>query len=260
MPFAKVNGIDLYYEEHGQGAPVIFVHGGGGNHLSWWQQVPAFWKRYRVVTLDLRGFGVSHNTSNQSGADILASDLLGLMDHLEIKKAYLVAQSLGGWAIWGAAEKAPERVIAMVMADTPGGVPVAATAQWAKETRERGGSVLDRAIAPRLAIERPDLAFLYRQIQGLNDRRPMDTKAPSPLADAHARPPRPLTKWPIPTLFIVGEEDAITTAPFIETVAKAVPGARLIKFAGAGHSVYFEKAPEFNKAVLEFFGEVERGG
>jgi 3-oxoadipate enol-lactonase len=52
MPFATLNGIDLYYETHGSGPALVFTHGGGGNHLSWWQQVPAFSQHYTVVTAE----------------------------------------------------------------------------------------------------------------------------------------------------------------------------------------------------------------
>ncbi len=55
MPFAPINGIDLYYEEHGDGPPLVFAHGVGGNHASWYQQVPFFARSYRAITCDQRG-------------------------------------------------------------------------------------------------------------------------------------------------------------------------------------------------------------
>ncbi len=72
MPYAAVNGIELYYERHGnEGAPaVVFLHGAGGNHISWWQQVPRFIDRYHCVTIDHRGFG---NTADPRGAGALLS-------------------------------------------------------------------------------------------------------------------------------------------------------------------------------------------
>ena len=59
MPIAQLNGIDLYYETHGEGPAVTFLHGAGGNHISWWQQTPVFSQRYRCITLDHRNFGRS---------------------------------------------------------------------------------------------------------------------------------------------------------------------------------------------------------
>ena len=59
MPFAKINGVDLYYETHGNGPALVLAHGGGGSHLSWWQQVPELSKMYNVITFDHRSFGQS---------------------------------------------------------------------------------------------------------------------------------------------------------------------------------------------------------
>ena len=61
MPFLPVNGIELYYEVHGEGPAIVFCHGAGGNHLSWWQQVPVFAQRFRCITYDSRAFGLSRD-------------------------------------------------------------------------------------------------------------------------------------------------------------------------------------------------------
>ena len=68
MAFASINGIDLYYETHGKGPAVVFAHGAGGNHLSWWQQVPVFAEEYRCISVDHRGFGQSPDVARQSAA------------------------------------------------------------------------------------------------------------------------------------------------------------------------------------------------
>ena len=66
MALASVNGIELYYESTGEGPAVVFLHGAGGNHLSWWQQVPLFSERYRCITIDHRGFGQSTDPGSES--------------------------------------------------------------------------------------------------------------------------------------------------------------------------------------------------
>ena len=66
MPFANINGIELYYEVHGEGPALVLAHGGGGSHLSWWQQVPEFSQTYKVITFDHRSFGHSPWTSSNS--------------------------------------------------------------------------------------------------------------------------------------------------------------------------------------------------
>src|SRR4030095_3328468 len=97
----------LYYEDTGGNAPaVLFLHGAGGNHLSWWQQVPVFAEEYRCVTVDPRGFGPSPDATGGPGPAALATDAIALLDHLGIARAAVVAQSMGGWAAVGAAVRA----------------------------------------------------------------------------------------------------------------------------------------------------------
>jgi 3-oxoadipate enol-lactonase len=258
MPRAPINGVQLYYEEHGSGPALVFAHGGGGNHLSWWQQVPFFARSYRCITYDQRGFGQSE-AGGTADPGMLARDLAGLLDHLAIERAFLVAQSLGGWAIWGLALEQPQRVRALVMADTPGGVPAAPVEAWFArmgQRTQRGENVLANAVHPALRERRPDLHFLYWQIQGLNP--PLGGEAAQMLSGLSRRSGGDPASFAIPTLFIVGEQDEMTPPDLIAAAAAAVPGARLLRVPDAGHSVYFEKAPEFNAAVLDFLQEVEK--
>src|SRR5260370_8625542 len=99
MPQAKINGIDLYYETHGQGPAIVFAHGGGGSHMRWWQQVPAFTKSYQCVTFDHRGFGLSREIPHGPGAPSFVEDPRGLLDHLGTAKAAAVGQSMRGWTV-----------------------------------------------------------------------------------------------------------------------------------------------------------------
>src|SRR5215469_3892540 len=115
MPLAKINGIDLYYETHGQGPAIVLAHGGGGSHLSWWQQVPVLSQSYRCVTFDHRGFGLSHEIADGPGAGSFVEDLRALLDHLEIEKAAVVGQSMGGWTVLGFAAAYPRRTRALVL-------------------------------------------------------------------------------------------------------------------------------------------------
>src|SRR5262252_16290 len=116
MAFMVNDGFRLYYEDMGGAGPVLlFLHGAGGNHLSWWQQVPVFAEEYRCITADQRGFGQSPDVPGGPGPAVLA-----LLDHLGIARAAVVAQSMGGWAAVGAGVRAPERFWAIVLANTVG--------------------------------------------------------------------------------------------------------------------------------------------
>ena len=114
MPSAPINGINLYYETQGSGDEVfVFAHGAGGNHLSWWNQVPAFAERGRVVTFDHRAFGQSLDTDGR-GAGAFVDDLEALLDHLGIERATLIAQSMGGLSAMGFTLRHERRVKALV--------------------------------------------------------------------------------------------------------------------------------------------------
>ena len=251
MPFARINGIELYYETHGAGPALVFAHGGGGNHLSWWQQIPEFSRSYRCVTFDHRGFGFSREADDGPGAAAFVDDLRGLLDHLEIEKAILVAQSMGGWTVLGFANACPQRVRAIVLCDTPAGIDDPAM-RLDLGPAQRGGelsNVLLKALASDFEQRQPALGFLYRQVTGLNIHL-----KPSALANLMKLKNRvePVVEHRIPALIIAGEADELTPPRIMEAMARHIPHARLVKVAGAGHSVYWEKAAEFNAILREF--------
>ena len=113
MPTALINGVELYYEVHGAGPTVVLSHGVGSNHLHWWQQVPVWSKHFRVITFDHRGFGFSGEDGR--GPPAFVDDLIGLLDHLEIRRTALVGQSMGGVTVAGVASRQPKRISALVM-------------------------------------------------------------------------------------------------------------------------------------------------
>ncbi|HUY18888.1 MAG TPA: alpha/beta fold hydrolase [Candidatus Binataceae bacterium] len=252
MPFANVNGIELYYEEHGEGPALIFAHGAGGNHLSWWQQVVAFAKQFRCVTFDHRGFGFSRETPHGPGPKAFADDLRGLLDHLKIDRAALVSQSMGGWTSLGFAVAAPERVSALALCDTMAGVDDPEVVEEMKlHGAPKGGlaQVLTRVYAEDYPQREPAKAFLYRQISSLNLHVPPDL-VPAMMNLRHRVDA--LLEKRVPTMILVGEQDALTTPRLMEVIARRIPHARFIKVPGAGHSVYFEKPEQFNRALADF--------
>jgi 3-oxoadipate enol-lactonase len=250
MPTAHVNGIELYYEVHGDGPAIVFAHGAGGNHLSWWQQVPVFARQYRCISFDHRGFGQSIEVPDGPGSQAFVNDLRLLLDHLKIDRASLVAQSMGGRTCLGFALEYPHRVQALVMADTTGGFSDARMAQL----RAEGEAALaepnppPRTYARHFPQEQPAPAFLYEQIRALNPPR-HEASVPGPTAEQ-------VRALRAPTLLIVGEHDVIAPPAVMKMFQSYIPHARLAEVAGSGHSVYFEKPAEFNRIVLQFFAAV----
>jgi pimeloyl-ACP methyl ester carboxylesterase len=108
--YASVNGIKIWYAEFGNGAPVILLHGGLANSNYWGELVPALQAHYRVIVMDSRGHGHSTRNADPFGYDLMASDVIGLMDHLKIKKAAIVGWSDGAILGLDIAIHHPERL------------------------------------------------------------------------------------------------------------------------------------------------------
>ncbi len=267
MATAAVNGIQLYYEEHGSGPAVVFAHGAGGNHLSWWQQVPVFARKYRCVSFDHRGWGLSLD-GHDAGPAAFVDDLRGLLDHLGIERVALVSQSMGGLTCLAFTIGHPQRVSALVMGNTFAGMRrevwlaaeedlrINARALW--ERRRRLG--IRRALAPGFARRERQKMFLYKQIRMLNEEGPnrLPTQEAVMRVRALERDPaaaasrEQLAAIQAPVLFIGGEHDEVMPPPLMEVACSLIPGARMTVVPGAGHSVYFEQPETFNRLVLEF--------
>jgi len=264
MPWAEINDIRMYYESHGEGEAIVFAHGAGGNHLSWWQQVPHFRARYRCITFDHRGFGRTEDVEAGPGGLAYPEDLRALMDSLGIERAFLVAQSMGGGTCLGFTAAYPERVRGLVLADTTGTIADATLDEKRRAFRDSqpGQFTLQgRAYNPELWNTRPHLAFLYDSIMALNPPRNQAAGGAQPERDPrHVATNEKLASLKVPVQFIVGEKDAIIPPEIMRYASTLVPGARFAECPGSGHSVYFEDAPFFNRVVGEFFESVARAG
>jgi 3-oxoadipate enol-lactonase len=275
MPTARVNGVDLYYEDHGKGFPVILAHGAGGNHMSWWQQVPVLSRHYRCITFDHRGWGLSLD-SDDRGPEAFIDDLEGLLEVLGIEESYLVGQSMGGFTCLSYALRHPGRVLGLVMANTfagmrrevwlasDDGLRSAAQAVWQRR-REDG---VKRALGRKFSAANKDRAFLYKQIRILNEHGPnrLQTEAQVQRFRALERVPEiaagreELGSMKTPVLFVGGEHDEVMPVSLMEVARSLIPGARMAVVEHAAHSVYFEAPDEFNKLVLDFFASCRGPG
>jgi 3-oxoadipate enol-lactonase len=254
MPFLHRPGCELYYEVTGAGPAVAFAHGLGGNHLSWWQQVPHLAARYTCVTFSHRGFGASREEPGGPGAAAFVDDLAALLDRLGIGDVRLVAQSMGGWTCLGYALRAPERVRCLVMASTFGSLADPELDALLAERRPGAWRALTEGTHPaageRMAREQPALHFLYREIDALN-RVDLATVL-SGLIALRTTPPTALAAFSMPVLCVTGEEDVVIPPDSVAILASRIPGARLVRVPAAGHSVYFERADTFNRLLDEF--------
>jgi pimeloyl-ACP methyl ester carboxylesterase len=257
MPVFKTSGVELYYETHGSGPAIVFAHGAGGNHLAWYQQVPFFRDRYTCITFDHRGFGRSLDSRPVDQRPRFDEDLAVLIDHLQLPDVRLVAQSMGGWTCLGYTVTHPERVRALVMADTAGGLTAPEIdAERAKAHEQRGSlPILGGALSPGYRERDPNGSFLYDQIFGLNPPREQALGSGTPMNRLSVSEEQ-AKAMNVPVLFIEGDVDMLIPPNVIRAAQRLIPGARLQMVADAGHSVYFERPDEFNRVLDAFLVEV----
>ncbi len=253
MPTLRIDDFDLYYESHGEGFPVVFAHGVGGNHASWFHQLPAL-SAYRRIVFDHRGFGNSRDRADGPGRARFVPDLLALFDHLGLAQAGVVAQSMGGGTCSHFTWKHPSRVKALVLADTLVGMklPEALKPRMAAvEKAMDGRSQLERVLGETFRRRDPAGRELYAAIASfnmVNRKTLMGSLGEGPT-------PEDLGATGVPILFAVGAEDALYPPDIVRDFQKGVKGSRFVELPEAGHSAYFENPGAFNEAVLGFFRE-----
>ena len=240
----------IYYEVHGDGPPLVLAHGMGGNHASWFNQVPFFSRWFKVVTFDHRGFGNSRDLEGGADRSRFPDDLKDLLDQLGIVKAVLVAQSMGGGTCATLAVRHPEKVSALVLADTLVGLTIP------EELRSRMDSVrsatsalpqLDRVLSHSFREREPVLAHLYTQLNSLNGHARESLRGSLPGISVDQ-----LSASRIPVLFLVGSKDILFPPDLVKGIHQLIPNSEYHEIADSGHSVYFEKPREFNDAILNF--------
>jgi len=269
MPTARVNGIEMYYEEIGGGEPLILIMGFGGDHLAWAFQARAFAERYRVVTFDNRGVGQSDAPDTPYSIRTMADDTAALMTALGIDRAHVVAASMGGMIGQELALGYPARVRTLHLACTtarPDAHMKALLATWRELRTTLSRPSLVRAMALwlfsfRTYAARPEFVEMVIQTA-------LATPYPQSLAgflgqaaaiehhDTLAR----LQRLHCPTLVTVGEDDVLVPPRFSHELAARIPGATLRTVPEAGHVYFWEQPEAFNRLCLDFLAGVRREG
>lgn len=258
MPTINTPDTSLYYEVHGEGHPVIFVHGGGGNTMCWFQQVPYFSSRFKVITVDLRGFKRSHCAPELVHPRYFPDDMRAIMAAEQIDRAAFVCQSLGAWAGLPLAVHSPELVSCLFITGSP--TPAWSQENWRVLTEagdifnsgRLGGAGRGDGVGwnRKTVEERPELFFLYSQIKQLNG--PFDARTMQD--DCVKLHPEDFAGYAVPTIIGGGSHDDFLTPTSHFHVEQLIPGAQSYTFADAGHSPYFETPDEFNQVAGEFLG------
>ena len=250
MPHVNSGKARIYYEAVGSGPALMFAHGAGGNAASWWQQVPHFRDRYRVITFDHRGFGRSTCAIEDFSPVHFEADALAILDALGVDHAHVVCQSMGGWTGVRLAVAAPTRVASLTLGNTPGAIYSDALRDQMRTIvgRPPSGDLSAMTLGAPFKAADPAGAYLYQAITAFN-------QPPMPIErlmtrDAFVDAKR-LDPFPVPVQLIASDLDVTFPLPLLRATAAAIR-AELVVIAGAGHSTYFEKPAEFNAAVEAF--------
>jgi len=259
MPYtSSADGARIYFETHGSGPAMLFVHGSGGHHSAWWQQVPWFRDRYTVLTLDLRGFGRSESSFDEFDSRAFPDDILAVMRAAEVPKAVLIGQSIGAAAALRAALRAPELAAGVVLAHSLGGIDDAELTALVDADRAEAVKlpVLDRLLTP--VFQRDDAAktFLFRQMGTFNTAKMADLRnlnSDGPTVDE-------VIASKLPICFLAGAKDAVLSADTVRQAAGKVTGSVLELVPDAPHSMYWERPDAFNRALERFLQRVYPSG
>jgi len=274
MPKAMINGINVYYEVHGSGFPMVFVHEFAGDSASWEPQVNFFARRYTVVTYNARGYPPSDVPEDPSAysQQMAADDLCGVMRHLTMERAHVVGLSMGGFCALHFGFQHPEMARSLVVAGCGYGAVKTEREKFQKDTEltaqrmEREGM---QAVAPVYGGGPTRVQFENKDPKGYKkfvDQLACHSGKGSALTMMGVQRRRPslydltdqMQTLDVPTLVVTGDEDDPCLEPGL-LMKRHIPRAGLLVIPKTGHAVNLEEPELFNRAVLDFVTTVEAG-
>ncbi|MBR0912738.1 alpha/beta fold hydrolase [Bradyrhizobium japonicum] len=235
--FAPVNGIKVWYATFGRGEPVLLLHGGLANANYWGHQVRALQRHYQVIVMDSRGHGRSSRNQEPYGYDLMASDVVALLDHLKIRKAAIVGWSDGAIIGLDIAMKHPERVsklFAFAANSDPSGVADIASNDVFNAYIARAGEEYKR-----LSPTPTEYKSFVAEITKMWESQPKWTASD-------------LATIKVPTWIVDGDHDEAIKRENTEFMAANIPGAGLLIQPGVSHFSFLQDPEQFSDDVLHF--------
>ena len=268
MPHYLANGLELYFEDQGDGTPLILLHGFGQHGGSWAPLVPAFARHFRVVVPDMRGCGRSEGTEPGFTAVDLATDVVALMDHIGTERAHVAGWSLGGPVAIELALRHADRLASLSLHSSFAGGRDRYQANWV-DMRKRiiasGDKELDFNTAivgfftPEFINARPDRIEEFQKILLSNAYPPTDNGMAGQTGAARQFEARDrIARIRTPTLITVGSGDRTTLPAQSRLMHKAIEGAEFFLFDGVGHMSHFQVRDEFISVTQGFMLKHER--
>jgi 3-oxoadipate enol-lactonase len=260
MPQADLNGLQIHYDVHGDGDPLVCVHGLGCDRRAWALQIQPFSQSYKTIVFDNRDVGQSSLAPHDYSTADMARDVLALADHLDLGTFHLLGISLGGMVSQQVALAAPERVRTLTLAVTHGGVRKAGQLRghllgsYARHLplEDRVDNLLYLCYTE--AFFENDAMFEFMRGALLENPYPQPPEAFARQAAAGARHDvrDRLAELTMPVHVIGAERDLMIPIWKSRELAGLIPGSKLTVIEEQGHGVMWEAADEFNAAVTEF--------
>lgn len=261
MPSIQCDGATLYYEDHGDGRPIVFLHGATAGLRYFEPQLTGLSEEYRTVAVDFRGHGRSEKTDVGHTLAQHARDVRAFLEGLKLEDVVLVGWSMGAIVSWEYVDQfGPDRIRALVDVDME-------PCPMKRPDYEYGSYDLEGLGETLVRIQTAPFELLEEQIELLL-KDPPDRAMHTMMFDESSRTPPPiagamllellcdyrnvLPEIDVPALVCVGRDEKWRSVASVEYTAELIPDARIEYFEESGHCLTIEEPDRFNRAVAEF--------
>ena len=265
MSVASVNDINIFYEIHGSGEPLVLINGLGYDLWMWHKMMPGLAEHFQVITFDNRGAGQSDKPAGPYNAQMLADDLSSLLAALDIERAAVMGHSMGGFVAQALVLGRPELVGRLILSATnfggPNHIPVTQEAlavlmdtQADPIERLRRGIVV--SCGPGFAEANPDMVDTWVAHRVQKPLDPQDYQAQLAiglsLSTVEASFEPRLKSVQTPTLILFGEHDKVVPPDNADLLAREISGSQVKNLSNAGHFFPLEVPDAANELIIDF--------
>ncbi len=263
MPTAKVGDINMYYEIHGEGEPLVLIMGLGGDTTRWFRILPVLAKEYRVIAFDNRGAGRTDKPDITYTMEMMSDDIAGLLDVIGIDAAHTFGISLGGMIAQNYALRHPGRIISVILGCTRCGGPHSISDDSEASSalnpelidllspEERARAMLPFLWSQEFIDNNPELVEEQIAMSKENLIDPAGYTHQLEAANSHNTYDR-LPEIKPPTLVIAGDADRLIPVENSRIIASRIPGAELVILEKMGHGFYTEALDETSRIIMDF--------
>ena len=264
MPYTSVGDLEIYWESHGQGKPLLLISGVSGGTWSWEESITAWSPHFRVIVFDNMGAGRSSMPDRPYRIREMANHAAAILDATEVEQACVVGLSMGGMIAQELALQHPKRIFGLVLGCTHcgGSERLSPEPEVIQRFADNQGLLPEEIVDKNLALLVTP-AFLQSSPESLKRYRERQLKAPIQPDYALQRQLEAirgfdtcgrLANIKTPTLILTADRDLLVPPENGKILASRIPGAELKNFTNTGHLIYLECAQTFHQTVLSFFG------